>query len=74
MDFLYTPDAQAVYGRHGFRPILPDVLAQFPDFKTPTNLATVDGDLGGWAVARPKFFDPDTGIMAQIFKDLGIAS
>jgi sulfate transport system substrate-binding protein len=74
LDFLYTPDAQAVYGRHGFRPILPDVLAQFPDFKTPTNLATVDGDLGGWAVARPKFFDPDTGIMAQIFKDLGIAS
>ncbi|MET0771859.1 MAG: sulfate ABC transporter substrate-binding protein [Candidatus Limnocylindrales bacterium] len=73
-DFLYTPEAQAVYGRHGFRPELPDVLAQFPDFATPANLATVDEDLGGWAEARPKFFDPDTGVMAQIFANLGIES
>jgi sulfate transport system substrate-binding protein len=72
VDFVYTPEAQAVYGRHGFRPEVPEVLAQFPDFKTPENLATVDEDLGGWAEARPKFFDPDTGIMAQIFANLGI--
>jgi sulfate transport system substrate-binding protein len=72
VDFLYTPEAQAVYGRHGFRPILPDVFAQFPDFKTPTNLATVNDDLGGWAEARPRFFDPDNGIMAQIFANQGI--
>ncbi len=72
VDFLYTPEAQAVYGRHGFRSVLPDVLAQFPDFTTPANLATVNDDLGGWAQARPKFFDPDTGIMAQIFANLGI--
>ena len=36
------------------------------------NLATVNDDLGGWAEARPKFFDPDTGIMAQVFANLGI--
>jgi sulfate/thiosulfate-binding protein len=72
VDFLYTPEAQAVYARHGFRPILPDVLAQFPDFRTPTHLATVDGDLGGWTAVRPRFFDPDTGIMAQVFANLGI--
>ncbi len=72
VDFLYTPEAQTVYGNHGFRPILPDVLAQFDNFPTPTNLATVNDDLGGWAEARPKFFDPDEGIMAQIFSDLGI--
>lgn len=73
VDWLYTPEAQTVYGRHGFRPVVPEALAQFPDFKTPTNLATVDGDLGGWPVARPKFFDPNTGIMAQIFQNQGIA-
>ncbi len=39
---------------------------------SPTNLATVDGDLGGWAEARPKFFDPEDGIMAGIFENLGI--
>jgi sulfate/thiosulfate-binding protein len=72
VDWLYTPEAQTIYGNHGFRPILPEVLAQFPDFVTPTNLATVDDDLGGWAEARPKFFDPDDGIMAKIFADLGI--
>ena len=72
VDWLYSPEAQTVYGNHGFRPVVPEVLAQFPDFETPTNLATVNGDLGGWAEARPKFFDPDEGIMAQIFADLGI--
>jgi sulfate transport system substrate-binding protein len=72
VEWLYTPEAQTIYGNHGFRPVVPDVLAQFPDFETPANLATVDEDLGGWAEARPKFFDPDEGIMAQIFSDLGI--
>jgi sulfate/thiosulfate-binding protein len=72
VDFVYTPEAQTVYGRHGFRPEVAEVLAQFPDFQTPANLATVDEDLGGWAEARPRFFDADTGIMAEILKNLGI--
>lgn len=74
VDFLYTPEAQAVFGNHGFRPVAPEALAQFPDLATPANLATVNDDLGGWAEARPKFFDPDSGIMAQIFQRLGIGS
>jgi sulfate/thiosulfate-binding protein len=72
VEWAYTPEAQTIYGEHGFRPVLPEVLAQFPDFQTPAHLATVDGDLGGWAAARPKFFDADDGIMAQIFRTLGI--
>jgi sulfate transport system substrate-binding protein len=72
VEWLYTPEAQTIFGQHGFRSVLPDVLAQFDNFPTPTNLATVDGDLVGWAEARPKFFDPEDGIMAQIFADLGI--
>jgi sulfate transport system substrate-binding protein len=72
VDFLYTPEAQAIFGRHGFRPEVAEVAAQFPDFVQPANLATVDEDLGGWAEARPKFFDPETGIMAKVFADLGI--
>ena len=74
VDFLYTSEAQTVFGEHGFRPILPEVLAQFPDFATPANVATVDDDLGGWSVARPKFFDPGQGVMAEIFRNLGIES
>lgn len=72
VDFLTTPEAQAVFGRHGFRPEMDEALAQFPDFPQPVNLATVDGDLGGWAEARPRFFDPETGIMAVIFSQLGL--
>ncbi|MEA2677889.1 MAG: sulfate/thiosulfate transport system substrate-binding protein [Chloroflexota bacterium] len=74
VEWLYTPEAQTIFGNHGFRPVVPDVLAQFPDFQTPANLATVNGDLGGWGEARPKFFDPEDGIMAQIFSELGIAN
>jgi sulfate transport system substrate-binding protein len=72
VEFLYTPEVQTIFGNHGFRPEVEDVAAQFPDFVQPTNLATVDEDLGGWAEARPKFFDTETGIMAQIFQELGL--
>ena len=72
VDFLYTLEAQTIFGNHGFRPELAEVAAQFPDFVQPANLATVDEDLGGWAEARPRFFDPETGIMAEIFRNLGL--
>jgi len=72
VDFLYTPQAQAIFAQKGFRPELAEVAAQFPDFPQPSKVATVDGDLGGWTEARPKFFDPETGIMAEIFRGLGL--
>jgi sulfate transport system substrate-binding protein len=72
VDFLYTPEAQRIYGHHGFRPELEEVAAEFTDFVQPTNLATVDDDLGGWSEARPRFFDPDDGVMAEIFRNLGL--
>ncbi len=30
VDFPYTPEAQTVYGNHGFRPVVPEVLAAVP--------------------------------------------
>jgi sulfate transport system substrate-binding protein len=70
VDFVYTPEAQRVYATHHFRPEVEEVAAEFT-FTQPAQLFTVE-DLGGWAEARPKFFDADTGIMAQIFQTLGI--
>jgi sulfate transport system substrate-binding protein len=70
VDFAYTPDAQRVYALHHFRPESPEVLAEFT-FSAPPQLFTV-ADMGGWAEVRPRFFDPDTGVMAQIFQTLGI--
>ncbi len=69
VDFVYTPEAQRIYAKHHFRPELPEVAAEFT-FTQPAQLFTVE-DLGGWTEARPKFFDPDTGIMARIFQTLG---
>ena len=62
--FLRTPEAQRVFGEHGYRSILPDVLTEF-DYPTPANLFTI-ADLGGWPDVTTKFFDPDNGIVAQV--------
>ncbi len=69
VDFLYTPEVQRVFGRHGYRPVLPEVLAEF-SYVQPAQLFTI-ADLGGWAEARPRFFDPDTGLVAELFAELG---
>jgi sulfate transport system substrate-binding protein len=69
VEFLYSPDAQRVFGRHGYRPVLPEVLAEF-DYAQPMRLFTI-ADLGGWAIARPRFFDPDAGLVAGLFAELG---
>ena len=69
VDFLFTPEAQTVFGNHGFRPELEEVAAQF-DYVEPSQLFTIEA-LGGWPVARPEFFDPDDGVVAGIFNEIG---
>lgn len=69
VDFLFTPEAQAIFGQKGYRPEVEEVLAQF-DYAEPANLFTI-ADMGGWPEARAAFFDPETGIVAEIFRTLG---
>jgi sulfate/thiosulfate-binding protein len=64
--FLRTPEAQRVFGEKGYRSILPEVLAEF-DYPTPSNLFTA-ADLGGWEAITTKFFDPNSGVVAQILQ------
>lgn len=56
VEFLFTPAAQEEFAKVGFRPVDPDVAAEFadqyPDIKT---LFTVE-DLGGWDTVQTKFF------------------
>jgi sulfate transport system substrate-binding protein len=64
LEFMTSPDAQALYAGFGFRPVadgveLPEVEgANDPadPFPTPEQLWTIDGDFGGWGVAADKFF------------------
>lgn len=65
LEYLYTPEAQAIIAKHHFRPLsaaTPGASA-FP----AVNLVTIDKDFGGWAAAQKRFFD-DGGVFDQIYK------
>lgn len=74
VDWLYTPAAQTIWARNGFRSVLPSVekryLKQFP----PRPQLFKIGYLGGWGVVNAKFFDPTTGIVAKIEQSLGVGT
>ena len=58
LDFLFTPEAQAIIAKHSFRPRDPAVLAQFKDRFPPVATFRVEELLGGWeAVQRAHFAD-----------------
>jgi sulfate transport system substrate-binding protein len=71
VDFVRSPEAQRVFGDAGYRPILEDVLAEF-DYPTPPRLFTI-AELGGWMAVREEFFDVESGVMAEIQRELGQA-
>ena len=69
VDFLFTDEAQKVYGDEGYRPVSKTVLDTF-DYPTPPSLFTID-DLGGWEKVQSEFFDRETGFMAEVQKEVG---
>jgi sulfate/thiosulfate transport system substrate-binding protein len=57
LQFLYSPQAQAIIAKHYYRPAHPEAaapqdLARFPQL----DLVTVDEEFGGWAKAQARFF------------------
>ena len=70
LDFVRSPEAQRIFGEHGYRPELEDVAAEF-DFPEPPGLFTI-ADLGGWAEVNETFFDRETGLVAEIEQELGV--
>lgn len=69
VDFTRSPAAQRVFGKAGYRPIVPEILAEF-DYPAPAALFTI-AELGGWGPVRERFFDVEDGIMAVIQRELG---
>ncbi|GAX35735.1 sulfate ABC transporter substrate-binding protein [Nodularia sp. NIES-3585] len=56
VQFLFTPAAQREFAKVGFRPVVPEVVAEFADtYPQISNLFTID-DFGGWNQVSPKFF------------------
>src|SRR3954454_1481997 len=70
--YLYTPEAQGIFASKGYRPVVKGVPGadKFPAPKTQFTIQK----FGGWGEVGDKFFDPDTGIVAGIEKDLGVST
>jgi sulfate/thiosulfate transport system substrate-binding protein len=71
--YLRTPDAQQVYADNGYRPVVKSVLAKNRKrFPARPGQFTIDQlGLGGWDKVQKRFFDPNTGIMARIERQVG---
>ena len=70
VDFLYTPEAQAIFASKGYRPVVDGVETEF-DSSGPAGLFTI-ADLGGWGDVRTRFFDREESIFLDIENELGV--
>ena len=72
VSWLWTPAAQTIWAREGYRPVLPSVLARFASrFPTPSQLFTIRF-LGGWSKVKKQFFDPSNGSITKIEQAAGV--
>ena len=71
-DYLYTPEAQAIFVSKGYRAVVGGVTGA-DRYATPAKLFTID-DLGGWDTVNKDFFDPGGSVMATIEQGLGIST
>jgi sulfate transport system substrate-binding protein len=69
VDFVRGEEAQRAFGDAGYRPVREEVLAEF-DYPVPPSLFTI-ADLGGWPDVQARFFDVESGVMAEIQRELG---
>jgi sulfate transport system substrate-binding protein len=72
LDFLWTDEAQEIFGEKGYRPVVAEVASEF-DYETPKDLFTIE-DVGGWEQVMTDFFDREKGKVAKIEQDLGVAT
>jgi sulfate/thiosulfate-binding protein len=71
--FLRTPASQQVFADNGYRPVVKSVLEKNrKKFPVRPGEFTIDQlGLGGWEKVQKRFFDPKSGIMARIERQVG---
>jgi sulfate transport system substrate-binding protein len=67
LNFLYSPTAQEIIGKHHFRPRNKDVAAKYAKSFKDIPLVTVDDTFGGWKKAQATHF-ADGGVFDKIYK------
>jgi sulfate/thiosulfate transport system substrate-binding protein len=74
LDFLLTDEGQRLFAEGGYRPVNEEILAEYEEeFPTPKDLFTIE-EFGGWETVATDFFDPENGSIAEIERDLGVAT
>jgi sulfate transport system substrate-binding protein len=66
LEFLYTPEGQALGAKHHFRPIDPEVLAAHAAAFPTMTLFSIDEVFGGWKQAQARHF-ADGGTFDRIY-------
>jgi sulfate/thiosulfate transport system substrate-binding protein len=69
VDFLYTDEAQKLFVETGYRPVV-EGIAGADQFEEPADLFDIT-KFGGWDKVNTDFFDPEKGIVAEIFQSQG---
>jgi sulfate/thiosulfate transport system substrate-binding protein len=72
LDFLRSKTAQRIFADAGYRPVV-DGVARTGEFKSPAQQFTI-ADLGGWPAVNKRFFDPQTGVLVDVEKKLGVST
>ena len=66
LEFLYSPEGQALAAKHYYRPRAKEALAKAPVAFAAVKLVTIDEVFGGWAAAHRAHF-ADGGTFDQIY-------
>lgn len=66
LEFLYTPEAQLIIGKHYYRPSDPQASARYSDRFPDVRLVTIDQHFGGWQKAQARHFN-DGGTFDEIY-------
>ena len=70
--YLRSEPAQKVFAAAGYRSIHPE-LVDAQKYPKPAKLFEID-EFGGWPKVNDEFFDPETGSVARIERDLGVST
>ncbi len=66
LEYLYSPEAQDIAGKHFYRPRDPKAAAKWAKNFPVIKLVTIDKAFGGWAKAQERHFD-DGGTFDEIY-------
>jgi sulfate transport system substrate-binding protein len=67
LNFLYSPIAQEIIGKHHYRPRNPDVAAKYARTLPSIPMVTIDNAFGGWTKAQATHF-ADGGVFDKIYR------